>query len=579
MNILAWPLTALALVFMYPWACWLVKTPTQLGTFSLFIRSRILVGLTTLALSVGTLSLVMLWLGLLGIRVDWRLTVVWCVIISAIGWILWLRVKPAGGEFSLLILSDWWRWPAVIVIAIICILILFNAAYWPFGIDDAVTIYATFGKQIATTGQLPRGNLYETYPMLVPLTYAFTHQAAGWIDEHLAALIPALFSVGLVGVAYLLGAMLYGLHTGIVAALLVVLTPMFTHWASASYVDLPAGFFYGLAAYFLLRLDSTHRWADALLVGIMAGLATWTKNSGLLIVISVALWGIYRYRHWKTQGLPNPSFRYAVFIIGGFLAVAAPWYIRNLSMAGVLIPPTGWTWNAQRTLGNLFPYLVDNRYFPIGWIFTVGLVLAAWRFLRRGDDGLLIIFHVPFFVIWWALFSYDGRFLLTVTPFVAVMGARVLNAVVNLTPQPPLRFAERGSEGERRYLFLRNVTAVLVIGILAIPAASAAVDHKAELLRNPLMSDVEKHRVRLGTDRYEMAIYLRSLPPGLRVWTQDLLLPYHADGARMTVGGWPTAADLAGYDYWVLSPGEAPPEWLRGEPVHVQGGYRLYALA
>jgi hypothetical protein len=118
----------------------------------------------------------------------------------------------------------------------------------------------------------------------------------------------------------------------------------------------------------------------------------------------------------------------------------------------------------------------------------------------------------------------------------------------------------------------------MVILILAIPAASAAVDHKTELLRNPLMSEADKHRVRLGADRYDMAIYLRGLPPGSRVWTQDLLLPYNADGVKMTIGGWPTTADLAGYDYWVLSPGEVLPEWVRGEPVHVQGGYRLYSI-
>jgi hypothetical protein len=582
MNVLAWPLTALALVFMYPWARWLINAPTR--RFGIVLHSRVLIVLTTLALSVGTLSVVMLWLGLLGIRIDWRLVAIFCAAISVMGWIVWLRTKPAY-EFPRLESLGWWNWP-ILIIAILCLLILFNAAYWPFGIDDAVTIYATFGKQTATTGQLPQGNLYETYPMLVPLTYAFTHQAAGWVDEHLAALIPAILSLGVVGVAYLLA--LADRLRGIIAALLIALTPMFTHWASASYVDLPAGFFYGLSAYFLLRLESTERRSDALLAGIMAGLAAWTKNSGLLIVISLAAWGVYRQRYWNFKRTPNPFFRYIAFIVGGFVIVAAPWYIRNLNMAGVIVPPTGWTWNAQRTLANLFPYIVDNRYFPIGWIFTAGLFYAIWRFARKGEDALLVIFYAPFFVIWWMLFSYDGRFLLTVTPFIAVMGARVVDTVINfiarLQPSPPaLLPQERGArerviEGKRRAVSLQSIAGILVIVVLAIPAASAAVDHKGEVLRNPFMSEADKHRVRLGADRYDMAIYLRTLPPGSRVWTQDLLLPYQADGAKMTVGGWPSAADLAGYDYWVLSPGEAPPEWLRGEPVHVEGGYRLYAL-
>jgi hypothetical protein len=589
MNVLAWPLTALALVFMYPWARWLLnKSPIyyfdeiRIGTqrFPLARPSdkkpsrgqlEVFTALTTLALSVGTLSLVMLWIGLLGMPIDWRLTMLICVVISAIGWWLWSREKYVQDFVGYDIFRGWWRLP-ILIIAVICLLILFNAAYWPFGIDDAVTIYATFGKQIATTGQLPHGNLYETYPMLVPLTYAFTHQAAGWVDEHLAALIPAILSVGVVGVAYLLGG---GFPHGIAAALLVVLTPMFTHWASAGYVDLPSGFFYGMTAYFLLRL---HQFmpgrGDALLAGIMAGLSAWTKNSGLLIIISIGIYLTYQ-EGWYKGAKPKDrlGFEYAGLIIFGFLFTAAPWYIRNLTMAGVLIPPTGWTWQAERTFANLFPYIVDNRYFPIGWLYTVGVIAAIWRFWKKRSlhTALLPVFYVPFFVVWWLLFSYDGRFLLTLTPLVAAMTGDLVGSALEFLPRRLENLTP-----ERVRLF--RVGASMVILILAIPAASAAVDHKTELLRNPLMSEADKHRVRLGADRYDMAIYLRGLPPGSRVWTQDLLLPYNADGVKMTIGGWPTTADLAGYDYWVLSPGEVPPKWVRGEPVHVQGGYRLYSV-
>src|SRR5262249_30979599 len=142
--------------------------------------------------------------------------------------------------------------------------------------------------------RLPQGQLYETYPMLVPLSYAFTHQAAGWIDEYLAELIPALLSVGVIGAAYLLGRELFNRSTGLIAALLIAMTPTFAQWASAGYVDLPCGFFYGMSAVFLARHDRTRSWPDALLAGVMAGLAAWTKNSGLLIVLSIGGWIVYR---------------------------------------------------------------------------------------------------------------------------------------------------------------------------------------------------------------------------------------------------------------------------------------------
>jgi hypothetical protein len=221
---------------------------------------------------------------------------------------------------------------------------------------------------------------------------------------------------------------------------------------------------------------------------------------------------------------------------------------------------------------------MDNRYFVIGWLFTAGLAYTIWQALRLVSDDahpanhsaraarFLLVFHLPFFVIWWLLFSYDGRFLLVLTPFIAVMGAHLVQAVVRRVWLPNARIV--------------RWAAILLVGLAALPAASAAVDFKAELLRRPLMSEADKQRVRLGADRYDMALTLRTLPAGSRVRTQDLLLPYQADGVQMTVGAWPTdASSLGNFDYWVLSPGETLPDWFGpATPERTQGGYRLYAL-
>ncbi len=566
MSVLAWPLTLLALAFMYPWARWLLHNcdPDR--------RTFLLTALTTLGLSVGVLSQVMLWQGLLGLRIDWRTTALVCAVLGVVGWVILRKTSPpvplsAGREGEKLRFRLNFKAFAVILIGVMIGLILFNAVYWPFGIGDAIAIYGWFGKQIAMTGQLPQGTLYELYPMLTPLSYAFTHQAAGWIDEHLEALIPAVLSVGVIGVAYLLGRQLYDRATGLIAALLLALTPMITHWASAGYVDLPTGFFYGLSALFLLRLDRDEAWQDALLAGIMAGLAAWTKNSGLLIVLSIAAWIAYC---WLRPGPRRPAVRWIALITliaVGFVVVAGPWYVRNVIVAGTPVPPTGWTWKAERSLANLFPYIADNRYSVSGWIFTAGILMIAWqawRFRARASVFLLT-FYLPFFGIWWALFSYDDRFLLPLTPFIAVMGARVAQEISQRVPA--------------RWTPQARIAAAAFALLMALPAASAAVDFKLVLLRQPFMSDADKHRVRLGADRYDTALYLRTLPTGSRVWTQDLLLPYYADGVQMTVGGWPTPDELASYDYWLLSPGDTLPDWFGVDtPIHIEGGYRLYQI-
>jgi hypothetical protein len=126
---------------------------------------------------------------------------------------------------------------------------------------------------------------------------------------------------------------------------------------------------------------------------------------------------------------------------------------------------------------------------------------------------------------------------------------------------------------------------VAVMIVLAAYPAFVALDFKTHLIRNPVPSDADKHRIVLG-DRYDMALALRALPAGSKIRTADLLLPYHADGMRVTVGGAvSTPADLSPYDYWVVMPGEALPTWFfewfsknNRQPLVDINGYRLFKM-
>lgn len=500
----------------------------------------------------------MLAFGLLNIKLTWQPVMIACIVVSAIGLFLLWKDRPSVAVERILPLNPLEKL-ALLVVVVISILIVFNSIYWPFGIDDSVGIYAYWGKQIYRTGMIPslnRESLYEAYPMLVPLWIAFTHSAAGWVDEYLAGLIPALLSVGGFGVAYLLGRELFDRPTGIIAALLCALTPAVTFWAGAGYTDLPCAFFYGMAALFLWR--AKENWRNALLAGLMAGLAAWTKNSGLLIVGSIGLWWTVRF----LQDEKRPTLREIGFVIMGFVVVAAPWYLRNELLAGYLMPPTGWAYAAQRTLPNLLPYLISVRYLPVGIIFTVGMVYCLTRAPFKRESLYLAIFYTPFFAVWWLLFSYDPRFLLVVLPFVAVMGANVLQ---QLTPQ----FA-------RLPLFVQKWGLVGVVLILAVLSGSTAVDHKSEMLRKPFMDDQKKHLVRLG-GRYSVGLYLQGFP-GTRAWTQDPIMAYHADGVYVQSSPYPKDRTvLQGFDFWIASPGDTILEGLP-DPIYTAGGYRVFRL-
>ena len=537
-----WILVLAALFAQYPYARWFLRGDDDDPILTLAL---------TFALSAGVVSLIGLWIGLIRLPIGHETVSVIALTTGLIGFVV---LHPPPLRFRL---------PRTRADRAVCALIgvtaglvLFNATYWPPHLDDAVAIYGYQGKQIALTGRLPvpaPDIQYEGYPMAVPLLYAFVHRASGAVNEPLAALIPALMSVGVIGVAYSLGRVLYSPHVGVVAALLTALSPMFAHWASSGYVDLPTGFFYGLSAVFAARWEKSGRWQDALLIGIMAGMAAWVKNSSLLILPGIGLWMLMRLINGPNRGA---VLRGAVLIGVGWAGVAGVWYARNLILAGYIVPPTGWTWLAQRTVINLFPHLADPRYGLPGVVMAAGTLIAAWRALRREAAArLLWTLYGPFFVAWWALVSYDGRFMLAVLPLAAVMGAAAL-------PIP----ASAGRPAR-----------ALIVGVVALAAGVtwwAAVDYKEALIRRPLAGIEERTATVLG-DRYGVVVFLRGLPPGSRIWTTDTLLPYRADGLHVTAGGLPTTTDA--YDYLILQPGQAPPPGLPLREVYAGAGWRVMA--
>jgi 4-amino-4-deoxy-L-arabinose transferase-like glycosyltransferase len=467
----------------------------------------------------------------------------------------------------------------IVLIAFIGGLILLNALLWPPRLDDAVSIYAFWGKQIAVTGSLPAGPLYESYPQLIQMCFAFVFQLIAGdfvLVNGVIGLFPAALAVGAMGAAYCVGCEVGDGRTGLMAALLLALTPAYVQWASSSYADLPAGFFYALAVAFLLRWERHQRLPDALLAGVMAGLAAWTKNSALLIVPTLTLWGAYTL--WRERRLPDP--RGITLIVVGLVVVAAPWYLYTLTTAGVIVPPTVWTAQAQRTLTALTFYLTNGAYLPSGIAFAVGILFAGWRFVRMRDLGVavLLIFFLPYAAAWWLFASYDPRFLLTVIPLVAVMGAAVAQTA----------WAWVVALGERSKRMARLVYGISLRVLVAVVllAGFAALDFKRELVSDPalVLNGGARLRVVHG-GRYEFALAVNAaIPAGARLWVQDYRLPYLFDEVTCTVGGWPTdATQLAGYGYWVLSPAEQLPTWFADtfgstQPLVEVGGYRLFAL-
>ncbi len=363
--------------------------------------------------------------------------------------------------------------------------VLLNAVYWPFYKADAVGIYADQAHFMYTTRGLIPLNIasysdYQAYPMLVQLAYTYSYLASGWEDPYLAKVIPTLLSLACLGAVFYLGKALYDEKSGWLAVLLFVLTPLFGRWASSGYADLPMAFYYTLAALFAWRMWTSNNPVDALLSGAAVGLGAWTKNA---MLPAVAFWLAF-----MLLGLVRKRISIKTFLIAciACAVVAAPWYIRNLIEAHLLMPATAWTDQAGPNLSNLLVFITHPENFGLtGWLIVIGIGLALVQLVRHPRDAdreiLLLVFTLPYFAFWWLLASYDRRFLLYFLPILAVLAA---GYAFKLWERIPRQYQTS----------LGWLLTVVVLG-MTVYIASISVDYKTAILRDPFMNDVARHNI------------------------------------------------------------------------------------
>ncbi len=459
---IGWLLVALTLCAGYGWSARLLN------------QSGWLTVLLGLAISIGALTLLMLWESLLGVRLTLLGIALPYFALMLPGW--W-RIKLARPHFP----TSWDRRFALLILLAISAAVLFNGAYWPFFRDDALSIYQPAADAIYQTGALVpltgADSLYRAYPVLIPLSYSYAYFAAGWENQYLAKTIATLLSLACIPAAYLLGVQLReDARVGWLAALILALTTFFIRWASSGYVDLPMAFFYTLALIFALRLWESRRARDAVLAGTLVGLAAWTKNAALIGVPLLTVWLVWC---WITRRI---GWRAAALSLIAGAVVAAPWYLRNQIGAGFIIPATAWVDQAQRTLSTALVFVTRPQDFGLpGWLLVFG-VIAAIPAVRRRDLGvsLLLGWTLPFFAAWWAFASYDPRFLLLFLPPLCVLAS-----------DPLVWLWDRLGAWQPR----ARILLILLTLILVAPILWNAVEYKVALVQHPLMSDADKHAV------------------------------------------------------------------------------------
>jgi len=183
-----------------------------------------------------------------------------------------------------------------------------------------------------------------------------------------------------------------------------------------------------------IRSLSAGRWL--VVAGAFAGLATLARIDGALLAFAVATaWFVRRgWSPWKAPAGPVSVAWGAASVVAYFL-VLAPWFGRNLSEFGAILPSTGghtlWitSYNEQFSIGHevsLSTYLewgwaniIGSKLFSwwelvgrltalLGGIFVLPFVAGLWIYRRRADLAPFLVYFAVMFFAMGAIFTFHG---------------------------------------------------------------------------------------------------------------------------------------------------------------------------
>jgi len=255
---------------------------------------------------------------------------------------------------------------------------LANTLDSPHGNWDAWATWNVRARWLAEAGSAWRTSfakptMHGDYPLLLPATVARLWVYAGADAPFVPAAVAAAYATALVLLLYAALAALRGRAQGLIGALCLLGTPVFLRVAPWQYADVPLAFNLLAVITSLALYDRDPTRGRPLLVwaGVAAGLAAWTKNEGMMLLL-----GIVGVRAVLLIARRPADLRGAAWFAAGLLPPAAT----VLYFKWRLAPRLG---QFGQPLGTLADRLFDlERY---------GAILRAAAFeLARGMGPLLL---------------------------------------------------------------------------------------------------------------------------------------------------------------------------------------------
>jgi len=255
--------------------------------------------------------------------------------------------RPASNGVNLF-LNKRWKMPKIKMrrlnlnwLEVILILIILFQVFYVFSTSmmrpiinfDAVANYGLKAKMIfyenknffnLDSNVFLGGDSHINYPLHVPLLMAWIYFGMGQVNDVLVNIIFAFYFLALIGFVYLSLKEEISRQNSLIFTMFLSTLPLLVYHGFNAYCDLPLAFYFTVAAISLFKYFKNKNKTDLIMAGIFAGLITWIKNEGLILVgILLIVFTIYLILEKITKSKIK-SFLLFIFC---FLIFFLPWFI------------------------------------------------------------------------------------------------------------------------------------------------------------------------------------------------------------------------------------------------------------
>ena len=247
----------------------------------------------------------------------------------------------------------------------------------------------------------------------------------------IARFIVIIFGILTVYVTYMIGKKAYGNKAGLLAALLLSVTPLHIVYSRSALPDVPSVFFLTLAMYQIVLITLENKTNNYLFAGLFSGLAASTKYHAGFVWFSIP--AIIILDLFLKKSVNWRGFLYSFFfLIFGFIVVTPyaildfPTFIASLKV--LLIAKTGESHYAPNWwLEHIRQFWHMTDLGPVFTLLSFGAI--GYAIYKHTKSDLVCLFIILIFYTFFSLPSIQwapSHYLLPIIPFLCILNARFM---------------------------------------------------------------------------------------------------------------------------------------------------------